>query len=677
MAGEIFISYRRADETWARLLHKQLRAEGIEAWYDAHVGPGQDWRLATARALEDSKIFVLLFSASAAQSSDIAKELAAATHEKKLIVPVRLENIAPRGAFLYELASRNWINAYENTEATLAELAKGLAQLVRTGAQDESALPYERPAGHGKQQSAPRRWLSRPVITGVAFAVFASFAAAAWLLRPAPPPVARAVPAPSGVSVAVLPFLNLSGDPKQEFFSDGMTEEITAALAKISDLKVVARTSAFQFKGENKDLRAIGQALGATDVIEGSVRKAGNRVRITAQLIRTTDGTHLWTESYDRELKDVFAVQEGIAQAIAGALQIPLGLKTGESLVPNRTSDTQAYEDYLRALALYRARNILKVIEVLEPMVKRDPGYAPAWALLAEAYTFEPLFYPDLTTMDELRPKVQVAFAKADHAAHQAIQLDAKYAAGYTALGDLEANRGQWAEADSNFQKALTLDPTDPDTLYLYATMLNAEGRLKQSLTVRKTLRSLEPFVPIYSVYTAFAMQLNGDLKGTTILEALPSVGTVGAQRDDYLALAYAMQGKYALAAQTLLLISPSPPSFSMPANSAALAADIIRNAPAKITASGPTPPSESELNWVYAFVGDPERLLDHAEDAAEAGIGSRAQVNMLWHPSFSTARNTERFKALVRKLGLGDYWRKHGWPDLCQPVGTDDFACK
>src|ERR1700748_1670471 len=128
--GEIFISYRRADQAWARLLHGQLRAEGVEAWYDAHVGPGQDWRITTAKALEASTIFVLLFSSNAAESSDIAKELAAATLEKKLIVPVRLENIAPKGGFFYELASRNWINAYEDTEARFAELAKDLAFLL-------------------------------------------------------------------------------------------------------------------------------------------------------------------------------------------------------------------------------------------------------------------------------------------------------------------------------------------------------------------------------------------------------------------------------------------------------------------------------------------------------------------------------------------------------------------
>jgi len=135
-----------------------------------------------------------------------------------------------------------------------------------------------------------------------------------------------------GISVAVLPFVNLSSDKEQEFFSDGMTEEITSALAKVPNLRVVGRTSAFQFKGENKDLRAIGQALSATHLIEGSVRKDGNEVRITAQLIKADDGTHLWTESYDRELKGIFAVQEGIAQSIAAALRVPLGLKPGDML---------------------------------------------------------------------------------------------------------------------------------------------------------------------------------------------------------------------------------------------------------------------------------------------------------------------------------------------------------
>ena len=189
MAGEIFISYRRADQAWARLLHARLQAEGVEAWYDAQVGAGQDWRLATAKALQASRIFVLLFTANAAKSTDIAKELAAAVHEKKLIIPVRLEDIAPEGAFLYELASRNWVNAYENTEAKLDELAKGLAHLVRTGARDESVLPFDRSGeDDGHTRAPPPRAASRKpvVIVAAAIAVLAASAAVAWLLWPAP-----------------------------------------------------------------------------------------------------------------------------------------------------------------------------------------------------------------------------------------------------------------------------------------------------------------------------------------------------------------------------------------------------------------------------------------------------------------------------------------------------------
>ena len=129
----------------------------------------------------------------------------------------------------------------------------------------------------------------------------------------------------------MLPFLNLSGDAGQEFFSDGMTEEITSALAMVPDLKVVARTSAFQFKGEKNDMRAVGQALNATHLVEGSVRKDGNRVRITAQLIEAGNGTHLWSENYDRELSDIFATQEEIARTIVGSLMTPLGVGAGRA----------------------------------------------------------------------------------------------------------------------------------------------------------------------------------------------------------------------------------------------------------------------------------------------------------------------------------------------------------
>src|SRR5260370_37173892 len=149
----------------------------------------------------------------------------------------------------------------------------------------------------------------------------------------------------------------MSGDAAQEFFSDGMSEEITSALAKIPDLRVVARESAFQFKGEKKDVRAVGQALGATHLIEGSVRKEGNHVRIAAQLVKAEDGVNVWANSYDREMTDVFAIQEDIARSIAMSLRMPLGLRPGENLVSNRPADQQTYELYLRGRAALRTRS--------------------------------------------------------------------------------------------------------------------------------------------------------------------------------------------------------------------------------------------------------------------------------------------------------------------------------
>src|SRR6185295_6092283 len=231
----------------------------------------------------------------------------------------------------------------------------------------------------------------------------------------------------AGISIAVLPFVNLSSDPEQEFFSDGMTEEITASLTKVADLHVVGRSSAFQFKGLSPDLRTVGQTLGASHVIEGSVRKAGDRVRITAELVRADNGLQLWSENYDRQLTDIFTIQEDIAQAIVGALRIPLGIKQGETLVRNRTKDDATYEDYLRGRALVRARGNTRLVEaakILETVVARDPEFAPGWAQLALAYAYAPYYDQDVFTgasFARWSPVLESAHLKAEQAAQKAI----------------------------------------------------------------------------------------------------------------------------------------------------------------------------------------------------------------------------------------------------------------
>jgi TolB-like protein/Tfp pilus assembly protein PilF len=482
------------------------------------------------------------------------------------------------------------------------------------------------------------------------------------------------------LSIAVLPFVNLSGDAGQEFFSDGMTEEITSALAKVPNLRVVARTSAFQFKGENRDIQAIAQALHATHLIEGSVRKDGNQLRITAQLIKADDGTHLWTESYDRELKGVFAVQEEIASAIAGALRVPLGLRQGEALVSNRTNDLDSYQQYLRARSLVRARAIGDAIKVLEPVVARDPSYAPAWGLLALAYALAPTFSsPGLRSapLEQMRRIVQSTTDKAEMAAREAIRLDPKHPGAYVGQAFAEGfRRARYAAAEGLFRQALTLDPNDPGALDWYSYMLGTAGRLKDSLRLREQLQTLEPFVPIYNINTGIIVYASGqDQAAIKVLEAVPSGGVTSYLRNNNLARAYAAEGRYAEAADTLLATPQNQSPYSR--RSLEDAARLLRGAPAATKAPDALPALEEGLDFVYAFVGAPDRLLEYYERLVATNFAIGIGFPHLWHPLYAPLRKTERFKTLMRNAGLVEYWRTRGWPDLCRPVGTDDFVCE
>ena len=256
-------------------------------------------------------------------------------------------------------------------------------------------------------------------------------------------------------SVAVLPFANMSGDPENEFFGDGMAEEITNALARVPGLRVAARTSSFMFKGKSHDLRAIGEQLNVNAVLEGSVRRAGNRVRITAQLVSVNDGYHLWSERYDRELTDIFMIQDEIATAIAGRLAAALRDIEAKSLVKASTSSIEAYELYLRARALMKHRGtaLLTAIEKLERAVALDPEFAQAFAYLGQALVlsgFWGVLAPD-----------QIA-ERAKSAAASALQHDPNLAAGYTACAlvatciEFNAER-----ATAAWDRALELDPMD------------------------------------------------------------------------------------------------------------------------------------------------------------------------------------------------------------------------
>jgi TolB-like protein len=476
------------------------------------------------------------------------------------------------------------------------------------------------------------------------------------------------------LSIAVLPFANLSGDDSQKFFSDGMTEEISAALAKVSGLTVLARSSSFAPDIQKLTARETGRVLNARYLIEGSVRKEGDSVRISAQLVEAESGANVWTETYDRQLTSVFATQEDIARAIAASLRVPLGLQAGAELVSNRGIDPESYQDYLRARTLLRSRGarVADAIKILEPLVLNNKEYAPAWALLANAYYFAPQNFaaPAFEDAEKNRRAYLDYSVKAENAARQAIRLDARQSIALGVMAGIRSRDGKWAEGEDLFKQALALDPNDPDTLHLYRQVLLLTGRLKESMTISEGLLTLEPFVPIFNVTTMVVALANGEsdraLEINRKFPVLPGSN----------AYVLAAKGRFAEAAKALTEVQPL--SGSTPAMRAqiATAAELLGHAPAK--APAPLPQFIGpQLVFVYAYVGAAERVLEYPErEFDQHSFDNAPEALYLWGPIGSEARKTERFKALMRKSGLVDYWKARGWPDLCHPVGTEDFEC-
>ncbi len=296
-------------------------------------------------------------------------------------------------------------------------------------------------------------------------------------------------------SIAVMPFVNMSSDKEQEYFSDGMTEEVLNALANVPNLAVTARTSVFSLKGQNKDVREIGKLLGVAYVLEGSVRKAGDELRITAQLIRADNGFHLWSETYDRKLENVFDLQAELAGAIAKALELPLGLGGDAALVSERSADPEAYALYLQARTAYRARGdgVKKSIELYRAALERDPKFAPAWAGLASSLAVLPWY----VSVAE-RANAPQFMAEAEQAARQALALSPDLPQGHMALASVYTFQWRWALAEQSFKRALVLSPNDAELNYQYADWLSAVGRSEEALAAANKAVALDPLVPIF-----------------------------------------------------------------------------------------------------------------------------------------------------------------------------------
>lgn len=296
-------------------------------------------------------------------------------------------------------------------------------------------------------------------------------------------------------SIAVLPFVNMSADEENEYFCDGLAEELLNALSKIDELKVAARTSAFSFKGKNLNVAEIGERLGVNTVLEGSVRKAGNRLRISIQLVNARDGFHIWSERYDRDMKDIFELQDEITLSVTEALKVELIGRERSAVFRHYTDNAEAYELFLKGRYhhyKYTAEGWHRAIEFFEKAIEIEPDYAPAYAAMTLSWGF--LWFFGLISSDD-------AIAPMRAATDKALKLDKTLADAYLSSAIVSFfHDWEWRNAEDEFKRAVELDPRNAEAVSFYSMFLAFEERLDEAIALTKHSLAIDPLAPVINM---------------------------------------------------------------------------------------------------------------------------------------------------------------------------------
>jgi adenylate cyclase len=516
----VFVSYASQDAEIANTVCRELESRDIRCWIAPRdVVPGALYADAIVRAINESKVLLIVLSQSAVASSHVGKEIERAASKHKQIIALRIDAAPLSPALEYFLSESQWIDVPAlGMPAALSKLANAIEQ----GPHPPSP---PNPVGDRVVKATSRAGARRVVgTTAIVIAIAVGIGLGIHFWGPqhggAHPTAVEASPGTgepgvasiSEKSIAVLPFADMSEKRDQEYFADGMAEEIIDLLVKIPELVVPARTSSFYFKGKSTQIPEIAKQLGVRNILEGSVRKSGNHLRVTAQLVRADNGYHLWSETYERNLDDVFKTQDQIADAVVKALKVSILKAEVRRVAP--TSNNEAYTLFLQAQSLARRGNSadsLAAQDDLQRAVKLDPEFALAWAAIAELYTDDsvdwgrrfaseehPEYRSGENTTDYRAIVIRMGNA-AREAANRALTLAPKSPEVHRAMGRVHYwDDWNWQAADVELKVARDLDPGDAGITEVAAGLANTMGRFDEGLKLAARAVAQDPLGTAY-----------------------------------------------------------------------------------------------------------------------------------------------------------------------------------
>jgi TolB-like protein len=479
-------------------------------------------------------------------------------------------------------------------------------------------------------------------------------------------------------SIAVVPFVNLTGDANKEYFSDGMAEELINLLAEVPGLKVPARTSSFAYKGRNVDIRRIAQDLGVATILEGSVRSAGERIRVTAQLVNAQTGYHVWSQNYDRQFGDIFKLQDELAAAIVQALRMNLNADAPAATArTSPTQDVEAYRLYLQARAFGNGteQSFRQSLALYDQALARDPKFARALAGRAWLRaSFVSFGYPLPNALED-----------AQRDAHAALALSPNQGYAHIALGLTNALRGDWRQAEASFRAAIAAEASDPDIRATYAiTVLANVGRLRQWRSEATEAYHLAPADSLAVTVLAVAnFTLGSDPETVKLVDLAIALGMSPSGFGGIYELTAARQGHYAKAADRVVEGLPTDVRSAGAAEAVRLFYAALADPTKKPAARQALASLEHNLesgyinrqyrqNYMIPFFTMLD-ALDPAYSAANHVLDEYVRSGIvgdiwgpLWLPEMRPFRKDPRFQAFVTRLGLIDYWKQYGPPDGC-----------